>query len=136
MDLIYQSADVTLVALEGVDSNAGLRGVTRPREAQLEEAIDGLSLFTLPPQAEYERQLSAWNTRAWTMQEGMLSRRKIYFSSRQVGFSCQLFHYSDAHDPECFFQSSIGDPLDAFHATVNSFHPAEKDQVRNWPPYT
>lgn len=55
------------------------------------------------------------------MQEGLLSRRKVYFSDRQVGFSCQLFYSSDAYDEECYFHSAMGHPSDSFLTAINSF---------------
>ena len=91
MDLIYGCAALTLVAVSGSNSNTGLAGVSRsnPRTRQLKETIDGVTFFTVPPTAFAEIDASAWNTRAWTFQEGLLSRRQLFFTQTQMYFQCQ-----------------------------------------------
>ncbi|KAK0671609.1 heterokaryon incompatibility protein-domain-containing protein [Cercophora samala] len=88
MDQIYSSATLTLVAVSGDNSNAGLPGVTRPRTHQVRETIAGHTFFTVPPTAGEEIAASTWSTRAWTLQESMLSVRYLYFTSTQVEFAC------------------------------------------------
>ena len=91
MDLIYGCASLTLVAMSGTNSNAGLAGVSpsNPRTTQLKETINGVTFFTVPPTPLAEKDASAWDTRAWTLQEGLLSRRKLYFTPTQMYFQCQ-----------------------------------------------
>jgi hypothetical protein len=39
-----------------------------------------------------EIEISDWNTRAWTYQEALLSRKRLVFTDRQVYFQCRLGH--------------------------------------------
>ncbi|KAK3500366.1 heterokaryon incompatibility protein-domain-containing protein [Neurospora hispaniola] len=126
MDLIYQCATVTLVALSGQNSNAGLCGVSRKREMQLHEIINGRTLFTIPAVVEDEMAASAWDTRAWTFQEGMLSKRSLFFSDKQLGISCQRFGAPDAYDPSCYEHLSDR-PMDFFRQLMNGFNLTDTD---------
>lgn len=96
MDGIYKNASLTIVALSGCDSDAGLAGI-RPRapgydnagrphlyhEAQTTCCI-GIGRISL----EEQIQSSYWTTRAWTYQEQLLSPRKLYFGSNEIFYEC------------------------------------------------
>ena len=88
MDLIYSSATLTLVAMAGSNSNAGLYGVSRPRTMQVAETIGDCVFFTVPPTVAAERNASVWASRAWTMQEEVLSKRSLFFTDTQAEFTC------------------------------------------------
>jgi hypothetical protein len=66
MATIYGCATVTIVALHGTNSNAGLPGVSVPRPAQVAEEIDGHTLLTIPQDIFVAREDAGWSTRAWT----------------------------------------------------------------------
>ncbi|KAK3324957.1 heterokaryon incompatibility protein-domain-containing protein [Apodospora peruviana] len=106
MDLIYGCATLTIVALSGKDSNAGLAGV-RPahrRTKQVRETIGGRKFFTVPPTVGAEREASVWDKRAWTLQESLLSRRKLAFTDTQINFECLGHSVVDAFDFETMMQ--------------------------------
>jgi hypothetical protein len=88
MATIYGCATLTIVALTGANSNAGLPGTSVSRPAQVTETIDGHALFTIPQYVSLDREMSGWSTRAWTMQEELLSHRMLQFTESQVDFSC------------------------------------------------
>ncbi|PHH88730.1 hypothetical protein CDD83_7155 [Cordyceps sp. RAO-2017] len=88
MDLIYDCATLTIVAVAGNDSTHGLPGVSSGRNHQVRESIAGYELFTTPPTFEVERTLSVWGSRAWTLQEYRVSRRLLSFTANQVVFDC------------------------------------------------
>jgi len=90
MDMIYSSATLTLIAMAGTNSNVGLPGVvaTNPRVTQIKESIGGLTFFTVPPTVTAERTVSTWASRAWTLQEEVLSRRHLIFTTNQLEFHC------------------------------------------------
>ena len=91
MDAIYSSAVLTIAAASGSDANAGLAGISRPRRVpQRTEVVDGLR-FALPlpdyMSLESDRSL-IWNSRGWTFQEKILSKRLLLFTDYQVYFQC------------------------------------------------
>jgi hypothetical protein len=89
MDKIYSSACVTIVAAAGKTSADGLPGVsTVLRTAQTEIKIDGCTLFELPAALD-SVQASAWASRGWTYQEGLLSTRCLVFTNEGVLYNCR-----------------------------------------------
>lgn len=95
MGLIYSSAQITLIAAFGSDADSGLPGVTRDRQRWklLTHAVTDrlLLVIKLPPKIRGARQIvaaSTWFSRAWTFQEGYLSRKRIYFLEDQDLYLC------------------------------------------------
>ncbi|KAJ2999053.1 hypothetical protein NUW58_g134 [Xylaria curta] len=90
MDLIYGNAELTICAADG-DASAGLCAM-RPENHNLQqckgEVMHGLDLMVTRPPETYIRQ-SAWNERAWTFQERLLSRRCLIFTNGRVYFQCR-----------------------------------------------
>ncbi|KAJ9642910.1 factor activating pos9 [Coniosporium tulheliwenetii] len=100
MDVIYGAACLTIVAASGVDSWAGLPGVSPgSREIQQEtEIIEGLSIGTA--QAGYSAAMytAIWLTRGWTFQEYILSKRVLIFTPYQVFYQCdKAFWWEDTY---------------------------------------
>lgn len=102
MDMIYSSATLTLIAMAGTNSNVGLPGVSprNPRATQIKESIGGLTFFTVPPVVTAERAVSTWASRAWTLQEEVLSRRHLFFTSTQVEFQCSRNRIPESLDTD------------------------------------
>ena len=128
MDLIYEGAYVTILALHGDSSLYGLPGVTCPeashaqaakqqghsavpmaamgRVTQPYELVDGYPMAVTYP-GTFDALSSpgrAYVTRAWTMQEQFLSRRQLIFDREQVHFNCEAGGpreetIDDAYDP-------------------------------------
>lgn len=109
MHAIYNAAFVTIIAASGADVHHGLPGIgpaTRHQEQEeilvvppcqrkcspsTEHDCDGLSLLTTvsPAIREYHYLASTtWDQRGWTMQERVLSRRSLIFTSEQMYFAC------------------------------------------------
>ncbi|KAF6805265.1 hypothetical protein CMUS01_14663 [Colletotrichum musicola] len=89
MDRIYGHATVVLVAAGGSDANAGIHGVTRDRKykpeqisRQIRPGVDVL----LPVQ--YPTDYGTWDSRAWTLQEKLLSKRLLVFGETYASFHC------------------------------------------------
>ena len=89
MDDIYEGAFVTLVAV-GPDAEYGLPGVSdRPRTNQPTAQYKSSTYASTMPDLPSHLQRSDWTTRGWTYQEGLLSRRCLFFTDDQVFFCCK-----------------------------------------------
>ncbi|KAL9063781.1 MAG: hypothetical protein Q9161_009279 [Pseudevernia consocians] len=108
MGQIYVRSLVTIMAAASIDSNSGLPGVsTQARSAQrISKPLNGgVLLRTCRPkdipnlepkwedvssskQKDYLKS-SKWDTRGWTFQEKVLSRRCLYFMQEQLYWECQ-----------------------------------------------
>lgn len=94
MDTTYRNSILTLVAATGKSANDGLAGLQpyipeQPQTfyGQLIEFVQGHSLVTLKP--DFRREACKWSTRAWTYQEGLLSRSCLYFGTFGISFHTQ-----------------------------------------------
>jgi hypothetical protein len=107
IDLIYANAQVTIIAAAGADPLYGLPGVAGTlRKKQPKLAVsDGIISSTLPASAWVIKN-SKWASRGWTYQEGLLSKRRLFFTDEQVFFECNSMHCAE----------SLILPLDAMHA--------------------
>ncbi|KAM7219537.1 Heterokaryon incompatibility protein (HET) domain containing protein [Rhypophila decipiens] len=104
MGSIYNSAVMTIVAAHGSDAKAPLPGVSSDRDLEAMGILE-LDLEALGPDDSAEMvsvasrdanwihgvvQISAWYTRAWTLQEMLLSRRLLVFTpSGHVLYRCR-----------------------------------------------
>ena len=86
MDLIYSSAVLTIAAASGDTADAHLAGMTsNPREfPQHIEQIQGINLANRPATFAQAIDESVWNSRAWTLQERLLSPRVLSSASRDA----------------------------------------------------
>ena len=93
MDSIYEMARCTIVAATGNGPHDGLAGISRPRRYPHTLTIgDHSFVFVENPKEQISR--SKWNSRGWTYQEMLLSRRRLVFTESQVFFECQsMCHY-------------------------------------------
>ena len=113
MGSIYRGAEVTLVDAAGPDSAFGLAGsVQTPRVLPRQEilSVGGYKIAPHPRDVVADIMFSPWSQRAWTYQEGLLSRRLIVFYRDQAYFECtrhcgseSLGSCDDNHDVGGFF---------------------------------
>ncbi|KAM0438673.1 hypothetical protein ACHAPT_001429 [Fusarium lateritium] len=91
MHTVYANAEVTLVAAAGTDASAGLPGAAgRPRAQQPGAFVQGHALVCIPPDPSHHiHSASTWATRGWTYQEGLLARRRLYFSKYEMSYECR-----------------------------------------------
>ncbi|KAF2733324.1 hypothetical protein EJ04DRAFT_439320, partial [Polyplosphaeria fusca] len=91
MKAIYSCANLTVAAAAGAHADYGLPGISIPRQNhQYYEMVDGLRLATMFPSfgALENSSRLLWNTRGWTFQEKLLSKRLLLFTDSQVYFKC------------------------------------------------
>jgi hypothetical protein len=131
---IYSNAKFTIIA-SGMDADAGLPGFrpgTRTFQQEEVEVIPssaenpGLSLLTTCKRQRTHWEETAqwtqeeidsckWNTRGWTLQERVLSKRSLMFAQDQVywvcdgGIFCEESHFE--HPGEDFLTSFMDTPL-------------------------
>lgn len=105
MDLIYSCAYVTIVALHDENADSGLCGVrdsgppsSHQRVQQACEVVDGNELISIFAPAKHELMNARYNTRAWTLQEFLLSPRRLVFGEDQVCFICNTAQYTETID--------------------------------------
>jgi hypothetical protein len=106
MDCVYRSAEITIIAAAGHDPTYGLPGIgSAMRVPQKIVQINAGMLITTLPDGKFAIEESLWNTRGWTYQEAILSRRRLVFTRHQVYFQCNGMHCCE----------SIDKPLDILH---------------------
>ncbi|GKT49806.1 uncharacterized protein ColSpa_09987 [Colletotrichum spaethianum] len=91
MDAIYRRASFTIVSANGEDANArlsGVCGIDRRKDQHTAEYSEELTLLSLVPDFEDGVEKIFWNSRGWTYQERLLSRRLITFTDDTVYFQC------------------------------------------------
>lgn len=97
MDLIFECAFLSLIALDGEGVTAGLAGISRPLAftAQPTIATDkGKYMATYVHHVWHDEGQKTYDSRAWTFQEQVLCRRGLYFDRHHIYLRCEeeLFH--------------------------------------------
>lgn len=91
MGLIYSKAVFVLIAAAGQDANAGLPGIRAGTRTTRQDILElpAISLITVVdgPYTSGVSQ-STWETRGWTMQEKILSRKRLIFTEHQIYWQC------------------------------------------------
>jgi hypothetical protein len=88
MGSIFGHASVVIVAASGEDAEAGLAGITQSRKpGQIARGVRPNVNVLFP--VEYDKSCGKWDTRAWTLQEKLLSKRMLVFDSNHVSFHCR-----------------------------------------------
>jgi hypothetical protein len=89
MDRIYNGATLTIIAAHGNNANAGLPGVwPNTRKWRQHTEIIGKLCFANRHRSPTVAG-TVWNTRSWTYQELVLSRRTITFTADSAWFSTE-----------------------------------------------
>lgn len=89
MDVIYETARLTIVAAAG-DAFSGLPGVTTtPRNAR-PIIHDEVNSWVELVEGWDKVERSLWSSRAWTYQEGLCAVRKLVFTDEQILFECDV----------------------------------------------
>jgi hypothetical protein len=108
MGKIYATADLTIIAAIGSDPTHGLPGFRESRSVR--SARLRSSYISVLPASDDLTQIvhSPWSMRAWTLQESILSRRRLILTGRQAMFLCntQLNFEAEDDDSEHRYEAS------------------------------
>ncbi|KJZ75642.1 hypothetical protein HIM_05105 [Hirsutella minnesotensis 3608] len=96
MTMIYANASVTLLAVQGVHANSGLRGfrgISEPRHLlqsvhHLDEEIKVVLTDAEAVFYEVGTDNPVWASRGWTFQERFFSRRRLIFDGDSIRWEC------------------------------------------------
>ncbi|KAH8723619.1 heterokaryon incompatibility protein-domain-containing protein [Phaeosphaeriaceae sp. PMI808] len=116
MDRIYTMADLTIIAAAGNSPDYGLPGVG-PRERLQQKSVQ-LATTTLVQIIDDRHDIreSAWASRAWTLQEGYLPRRRLIFTDHEVCFLCDHMYCQESVDQKLFHRANgMWDGQDGSH---------------------
>lgn len=92
MDLVYARALATIIVATGASAAAGLPGVKSPRTISQRKVDIGNGYHLMETVAQGNAnhlQHSSWNSRGWTFQERLLSRRALIVTPEQVYWECE-----------------------------------------------
>jgi hypothetical protein len=122
MDLIYSNAELTIIAVAGRDASYGLPGINGTQRRYQPRLKHGnhLLLSTLShPRFLVEH--SKWATRGWTFQEGVLSKRRLFFTDEQIVFDCNTGHCAEI----------MSHPSTAMHPDAGICSPKNTSELEN-----
>ncbi|MCJ1446859.1 MAG: hypothetical protein MMC23_007366 [Stictis urceolatum] len=90
MDKIFEGADLVIIAAAGDDPHYGLPGVSvRSRIQQPNLSIGKHTFVSIMNDPWKVIQKSKWASRAWTYQEALFARRRLFFTDEQVHYICR-----------------------------------------------
>lgn len=109
MAAIYANASVTIIASDGVDANyglRGLRGISLPRSVK--QVVHSLTRNVAAIETLETREYTVWDTRGWTLQESLFSRRRIIFEHGWIRWECQCAIWQESSDANDLFEYKPG----------------------------
>lgn len=118
MGSIYSSASLVIIAVCGGHMDAGLAGVSHPRGIpHPREVLSRLRLVPQLPNYWGLNRETIWASRGRTYQEGVLARRKLFFTPTEVWFDC-------SHG----IQREVGDPWETLRP-ISLFRPDKSRDI-------
>ena len=110
MGYIYQQASFTIFATCSDHADTGLNGVKLgTRNVQQHHiGLGNFGLVSLMNDWGLEIDNSAWQKRAWTLQEGAFSRRGLFFTSKQMHWRCLKAHWCEETTRETTIFHDLG----------------------------
>ena len=110
MDIIFAQAALTIVAVSGVDADSGLPGVRLgTRRERITTVTNGRYTIklSLPANKPALTRHTVYQSRGWTFQELLLSKRLLFLTEHQASFLCDASIRSEAVSKEAFKDTGI-----------------------------
>lgn len=122
MNLIYGGAELTIIAASGQDASAGLPGVQETPRNIRRLIRSSSSSFWMSKDIVMSFNKSVWNTRGWTFQEGLLSKRRLVFTDARLYGQCSA-------DADAYY-------LEPFHPSITDYFESSQEgsTIRLFPP--
>lgn len=130
MGKLYGLGYLNICAAAGHNASHGIPGSpATPRHAfQPAAKCFGIDLMVVRP-VEGDIHSTAWNTRAWTFQERILSPRSLIFLEQRVYFQCRQVTWSEEINAECegavWTLDVVNSPVHSFGSKIPILHFAE-----------
>ncbi|KAI1127583.1 heterokaryon incompatibility protein-domain-containing protein [Nemania abortiva] len=96
MDVIYNNSELTIIVAAGEDPDYGIPGIRDRAPSQPHGKVGNYYLVSTMDDPVLNILRSKWATRAWTYQEGILSRRRLIFTDDQLYFECSGMRCAEA----------------------------------------
>ncbi|KAF1987041.1 HET-domain-containing protein [Aulographum hederae CBS 113979] len=110
MDRVYNRAILTIISLNGNNAQCRLPGIapgTRPLRDWYKSSQNGQTLRFQGGALDDLLGGTPYETRSWTYQERLLSRRCLFLSSHRMYFSCGEAIYNDFDDSKDSLENSV-----------------------------
>ncbi|KAF1995952.1 HET-domain-containing protein [Amniculicola lignicola CBS 123094] len=125
MDLVYRNSVLTIIDACGEDPSFGLPGVRPgsrcPHQPSIQIGEHKLLSDVRNPQWLIKN--SPWSTRGWTYQEGLLSRRRLIFTSEQIYFECHGFQFKESVNYPVINTSGAATADSSTSTSLQQFYP-------------
>ncbi|KLU87959.1 hypothetical protein MAPG_06949 [Magnaporthiopsis poae ATCC 64411] len=145
MDRVYYNSFCNISALDAADGNDSLFHARRPDTLIPQHLLVRTKERSLPctlSHAEFhlweDVDLALLNTRAWVLQERLLSPRILHFGRKQVYWECQqgnICELQPNHSIECGQLSRLGNTMDLEYASAaqkKELFLTDNDRIEDW----
>ncbi|KAF5869953.1 putative heterokaryon incompatibility protein [Botrytis fragariae] len=131
MARIYTTSCITIVATDGIDANYGLRGFkgfTPQRNFKQSVMSMGSPVKLINPRSRNEKHNTLYHSRAWTYQENLFAKRRLFFENGTVYWECSRSSWEEELLPDLPpFKLRSVDPLEPPELFTTSSFPDMKN---------
>lgn len=88
MAAIFTASDFTIIACSGASVESGILGVREKLQERKRFSFKDVEVTDAPPAMRFVTE-SVWNSRAWTYQEAVLARKRLFLTPAGAFFWCE-----------------------------------------------